>query len=103
MNLNPRKVPRDRLVSNPKAKLRDQFHEVARYRQLSLRTEEAYWHWVHRFLVYWKELAGNWRHPAEMGGDEVKSFLTQLATHRRVAVSTQNLALNALVFLYREV
>jgi hypothetical protein len=49
MNLNPpdkaqtRNAPRDRLLPNPKAKLRDQFHEAARFRQLSLRTEEAYW------------------------------------------------------------
>src|SRR5215472_11066725 len=109
MNLNPPdksqtcNVPRDGLVPNPKAKLQDQFHEVARFRQLSLRTEEAYWNWTHRFLLYWKEQAGDWRHPAEMGRDEVKAFLTHLATERRVAVSTQNLALNALVFLFREV
>lgn len=82
----------DRLVPNPKAKLRDQFHEVARYRQLSLRTEEAYWDWVHRFLRYWKEQGGAWRHPQEMAGPEVKSFLAHLATERNVAVSTQNQA-----------
>lgn len=92
-----------RLIPNPKAKLRDQFHEVARFRQLAYRTEEAYWDWVHRFLVYWKEQAGAWRHPQDLSGQEVKAFLAHLATDRRVAVSTQNQALNALVFLYREV
>lgn len=46
MEVNPKSVPRGRLVPNPKARLREQFHEVARYRQLSLRTEEAYWGWV---------------------------------------------------------
>ena len=103
MEIYPQKPGRGRLVPNPKARLRDQFHEVARYRQLALRTEETYWDWVHRFLVYWKEQAGAWRHPKDMGGPEVKTFLAHLATERKVAVSTQNQALNALVFLYREV
>ena len=125
MNFKAGNVPRERLVPNPKAKLRDQFREVARFRQLSLRTEEAYWDWVVRFLRFHRSAphpAGNtsprpsphfasqnaergktWRHPAAMGGPEVKTFLAHLATERKVAVSTQNLALNALVFLYREV
>lgn len=91
------------LVPNPKARLRDQFHEVARYRQLSRRTEEAYWDWVHRFLRFWKGHFGQWRHPRDLGANEVRAFLTHLATERKVAVSTQNLALNALVFLFRQV
>jgi hypothetical protein len=45
-------APRGRLVPNPKARLREQFHEVARFRQFSLRTEESYWDWVKRFLVW---------------------------------------------------
>lgn len=103
MFLNPDRPKPDRFVPNPKAKLRDQFHEVARYRQLSLRTEEAYWPWVHQFLLYWKNQAGEWRHPKELGGPEVKTFLAYLATERKIAVSTQNQALNALLFLFREV
>lgn len=103
MNFDPGKPPAERLVPNPKAKLREQFHEVARFRQLSLRTEEAYWDWIHRFLLYWKEKAGDWRHPAEMGAEQIRAFLTYLAVERKVAVSTQNQALNALVFLYRQV
>lgn len=98
----PRPAP-DRLVPNPKAKLRDQVHEVARYRQLSLRTEQTYWDWVHRFLLFTRDQAGAWRHPKDMGTGEVRAFLSHLATERNVAVSTQNQALNALVFLYREV
>jgi integron integrase len=93
----------ERLAPNPKGKLRDQFHEVARYRQLSLRTEEAYWDWVHRFLRYWRERSGDWRHPKEMGAEEVREFLTYLAAERGVAAATQNQALNGLVFLFREV
>lgn len=94
---------KDRFVPNPKLRLRDQFHEVARFRQVSLRTEEAYWHWVHQFLRFWKGRAGAWRNPKDMGGPEVKTFLADLATARKVAISTQNQALNALLFLYREV
>jgi len=99
----PAKPGRGRLVPNPKAKLRDQVHEVARYRQLSLRTEQTYWDWVHRFLLFARDRGGAWRHPKEMGTEEVRTFLSHLATERKVASSTQNQALNALVFLYREV
>lgn len=65
---------------------------------LSLRTEEAYVGWVRRFI-----LANGKRHPREMGAPEVEAFLTGLATHGQVAASTQNQALAALLFLYREV
>jgi integron integrase len=94
---------KERFIPNPKLRLQEQFHEVARFRQLSLRTEEAYWEWTRRFMLYWKAQAGAWRHPRDMGGLEVKTFLAHLATERKVATSTQNQALNALVFLYREV
>ncbi len=72
----------------------------ARLRRLGLarRTEEAYVGWIRRFI-----LANGKRHPREMGGDEVEAFLTALATERNVAASTQNQALSALLFLYREV
>lgn len=103
MNFSRANFPHERLLPNPKARLRDQFHEAARFRQLSLRTEEAYWAWVHRFLLFCKEQAGDWRHPKDLGAPEVRRFLIHLATERRVAVSTQNQALNALVFLFREV
>ena len=100
-----------RLLPNPKAKLRDQFHEVARFQHLSLRTEETYWEWVVRYLKFHRgKMAAvadtplqGWRHPLEMGAAEVREFLTHLAVERKVAVSTQNQALNGLLFLYREV
>jgi integron integrase len=65
---------------------------------LSLRTEEAYLGWIVRFLVHHQR-----RHPANMGKIEVEAFLSHLATHGRVAAATQNQALAALLFLYREV
>lgn len=72
----------------------------ARIRRLgfSIRTEEAYVGWVRRFI-----LANSKRHPRGLGAREVEAFLTHLATHGQVAASTQNQALSALLFLYREV
>src|SRR6185295_14564979 len=100
--MNDRAVS-ERLVPNPKSKLRDQFHEVARFKHLSLRTERTYWDWARRYLVFYRDRGGAWRHPKDMGAPEVRGFLTHLAAERQVAVSTQNQALNALLFLYREV
>ncbi len=65
---------------------------------LSLRTEEAYVGWVRRFIR-----AHDRRHPRTLGAREVEAFLTLLATRDRVSASTQNQALSALLFLYREV
>ena len=92
-----------KLLPNPKARLKDQFHEVARFRHLSYRTETAYWDWVVRFLKFHRERAGSWQHPRDLGSRGVTPFLTWLATERNVSISTQNQALNALLFLYREV
>jgi len=93
----------EKIVPNPKGRLKDQFHEVARFKHLSARTETAYWEWVVRFLKFHKERAGDWRHPRDLGSKGVTPFLTFLATEREVSISTQNQALNALLFLYREV
>jgi len=99
--------PPEGLIPNPKLKLLDQLSEVARFKHYSIRTEEAYRQWVIRFLQFHRRAgavsAGSWRHPRELGGAEVQAFLNDLAVNLRVAVSTQNQALNALVFLYREV
>ncbi len=79
-------------------RLLDEMRARLRRLGLSLRTEEAYVGWVRRFI-----LAHGKRHPREMGAPEVEAFLTGLATYGRVAASTQNQALAALLFLYREV
>jgi integron integrase len=81
-----------------KPKLFDCVHSVARMRHLSLGTERAYSDWIRRFIIFHKK-----RHPAEMGVDEVRQFLSHLAVEGRVAASTQNVALCALLFLYRNV
>ncbi len=70
----------------------------ARFKQMAYRTEQSYVDWIRRFIVW-----SGQRHPREMGTVEVRGFLTHLAVERNVAAATQNQALNALVFLYREV
>jgi site-specific recombinase XerD len=67
-------------------------------RHYSIRTEEAYVHWVKRYILFHGK-----RHPSQMGEAEVCAFLTHLAVDGQVAAATQNQALNALVFLYRNV
>jgi integron integrase len=90
--------PLGRFIPNPKLRFLDQCRQALRFKQMALRTEEAYVDWIRRFIVW----SGK-RHPREMGAAEVKGFLTYLAAERNVAAATQNQALNALVFLYREV
>ena len=99
-------------LANPDARLRDQVHEAMRFFHYSRRTEEAYWGWITRFLKFHRTthppeipqparaVPGGWRHPREMGAAELAAFLSHLAKDRDVAASTQNQALNALVFLY---
>lgn len=111
--------PLGRFIPNPKLRFLEQCREVLRFKQMALRTEQAYVDWIRRFIVWAKdhphlapalsppskgaERETQWRHPREMGAAEVKGFLTHLASERNVAAATQNQALNALVFLYREV
>ena len=90
--------PLDGFIPNPKLRLREQLREVMRFKQFSLRTEDAYWVYIRQFILFHHK-----RHPREMGKAEVEAFLSHLTTARNVAASTQNQALNALVFLYREV
>jgi integrase len=86
------------LATNSKPKLLDQVRQVIRKRRYSDRTEKAYVHWIKRFIFF-----HNKRHPIEMGEAEIGQFLSSLATDGRVSASTQNQALNALLFLYKEV
>jgi hypothetical protein len=79
-------------------RLVERFREEVRARHYSLRTERTYWYWIRWFIRFHGR-----RHPAEMGGAEVTAFLSMLATQRNVAAATQNQALSALLFLYRNV
>ena len=95
--------PKERILPNPNLKLADQCREVLRFRHMSFRTEKAYLGWVERFVRFCREESGTWVHPRECDPALVQAFLTRLAVQGQVAASTQNQALNALVFLYREV
>ena len=85
-------------VDVPPPRLLDLVRQEIRSRHFSPRTEEAYVGWVRRFILH-----NSKRHPADMGEREVTEFLSHLATARRVSPSTQNQALAALLFLYRDV
>lgn len=78
-------------------KLLDLLRDRLRLKHYSIRTETQYVQWVGRFILFHGK-----RHPQEMGAKEVEAFLTHLAVEGRVAAATQNQALSALLFLYRE-
>lgn len=82
----------------PKLRLREQFRSVMRLNHYSIRTEKSYWYWIRYFIRF-----HGMRHPLELGTSDVNAFLSWLATDRQVAAATQNLALNAIVFLYARV
>src|SRR5207244_1575690 len=82
----------------PKPRLLDRVREAIRTRHYSRRTEKAYVHWIKRYIFH-----HNKRHPVDIGAPEVAAFLTSLAVDAKVAASTQNQALAALLFLYRDV
>ena len=85
-------------MENRPKKLLDQVRDAIRLKHYSYRTEETYVHWIRRFILFHDK-----RHPNEMGGPEIEHFLTHLAVEEKVAASTQNQALSALLFLYRHV
>lgn len=115
-----RAAPAEVRVGRPAAtaseqKLLDRVRSACRVKHYSIRTERAYSDWIARFLKFHArkqsthESGGDaaprlqWRHPAEMNEVEVGEFLTHLATEGNVSASTQNQALSALLFLYKEV
>lgn len=79
-------------------KLLDQYSEFLRNRHYSLRTEKTYLGWVRQFIIY-----HNKRHPREMGVAEINDFITYLVNQKTVSASTQNQAISAILFLYRNV
>ena len=81
-----------------KPKLLDQLRAAIRVRHYSIRTEEVYVHWVKRYIYFHNKC-----HPKDLNAAHVAAFLSHLAVERKVAASTQNQALCALVFLYRHV
>ena len=85
-------------ISPGKPKLPDQVRDVIRRKHYSFRTEQKYLDWIRRFILFHDK-----RHPHDVAEAEVTEFLAHLARDRSVATSTQNQALSALLFLYKEV
>ena len=85
-------------ISSSSPKLMDRVREALRLRHYSRRTEEAYTAWIRRYILFHKK-----KHPGAMGAADVSAFLVDLAVRQHVSASTQNQALSALLFLYREV
>lgn len=79
-------------------KLLDQVRDLIRVKHYSIRTERTYLDWIKRYILFHDK-----RHPKDMGASEVTAFLTHLAVVGQVSSSTQNQALSAILFLYREV
>jgi len=86
------------LTTNTHPKLLDQVRDRIRAKLDSIRTEQLYMQWIKRFILFHGKL-----HPLEMGAVEIEAFLTHLAVEGHVSASTQNQALSALLFLYKEV
>ncbi|MGH7347262.1 MAG: integron integrase [Candidatus Rokuibacteriota bacterium] len=85
-------------AGSPPPRLLDRVRQALQTHHYSRRTIKAYVGWIRRYILFHHK-----RHPGEMGAGEVSQFLTSLAVERKVAASTQNQALGALLFLYREV
>jgi integron integrase len=79
-------------------KLLEQARDLIRIKHYSIRTEESYLRWMKQYIVFHDK-----RHPADMGEPQVTSFLSHLAVDRKVSASTQNQAMAAILFLYKEV
>ncbi len=94
----PAPAPTPKNADPPPLRLLDQLRSQVRYLHYSIRTEQAYVHWVRAFVRF-----HGLRHPAELGGGDVEAFLTWLANDRQVSVSTHKQALSALLFLYQKV
>lgn len=87
-------------MSKRPQKLLDQVRDTTRLKHYSMSTEETYVTWIKRYVLFHHK-----RHPKDMGGPEIEAShsVTYLAVEQHIAASTQNQALSALLFLYREV
>jgi integron integrase len=86
------------METTPSGKLLDKTRQILRRKHYSYRTEQQYLSWIRRFIIF-----HGMRHPAHLGGPDIEAFLSHLAVKERVSASTQNQALNAILFLYRTV
>jgi len=96
----PAPVQFESIIPNPKAKLPDQLREVMRLKHYSIRTERTYCDWLRRYVKFHQMKSRDDMFPPE---SKIEAFLSDLAVNGRVAVSTQNQAFNALLFVYEQV
>ena len=89
----------EKFKPDPNLKLMDQTKQVLRYHHYAFKTEKTYCDWILRFIKY----HGAKTHPIEMGKKEIDDFLSYLAIKKNVAAATQRVALNAIIFLYKNV
>ena len=94
----PRQLSDSAAPGRQPPKLLDRMREIIRVKHYSLATEKNYLQWARRFILFHGK-----RHPRDMGAAEVEAFLSSLATQRNVSASTQNQAMHAILFLYRDV
>jgi integron integrase len=85
-------------MSNTSSPFLDKVREKIRVRHYSIRTEESYVGWIRKYILF-----HNKQHPSTLGKEHMEQFLTDLAVNKKVAPSTQNQALSALVFMYKHV
>ncbi len=95
----PNMESKPKFTPNPSLKLMDQIRETLRYHHYAYRTETSYCHWILRYIYFYDKK----KHPKDLNSKHVERFLSNLATEGKVAASTQRQALNAIVFLYRDV
>ena len=81
-----------------KSKLLDEVRNIIRIKHYSYSTEKTYIDWIYRFIIY-----HNKQHPKDLDENDISDFLSYLANQRKVSASTQNQALNAIIFLYKDV
>ncbi len=86
------------MEENKKPKLLEQVKVVMRASHYSIKTEEAYTNWIKRFVLF-----HNKRHPKDMGAEEIKAFINNLAINNHVSSATQNQALQGILFLYKNI
>lgn len=86
----------------PKSALLDRLADRCRAKGYSRKTADTYSHWCFDFFDFHRRRAGDWIHPAKLGRSEIELYLTDLAVRRHVSPTTQNLAFQAILFLYRE-
>ena len=88
----------ERAASKKKIKLLEQVRITLRANHYSLKTEESYISWIKQFIIF-----NNKRHPSELGKEEIQKFINYLAVERHVSSSTQNQALQAILYLYKKI